>query len=518
MDYRLVAPPRATALRFLCTSLTLGLALGCAGKGGSTAAGGTHGAGGSSAQGGSSGSTGNGGSGASGGTTGSGGATGSGGTTGNGGATGNGGTSASGGTTGSGGTVASGGNTGAGGTSTGGDTGAGGTVSPTDGGTDAACQTADFKFVPQIPTVYLLVSESGSMFHCLNATSTESSGNAICINSTTNAVDMNNTAWYVLKTAIEQVLPQLDSQVRFGFSTIAGTNPAGGGSCPSQQGTLTGNVAPALNNAAAIATLYDGIQFPPNSTQVGVKYESPVSYSVGNVTTALMADTDPGAKYILLITNGMPDYCDDSNVLCPPDSVVWKLQTAAAAGIKTIVFGIQSTLFQLAPGVLQAYANAGAGEPTIAPVNTGGSANDFFDQCDGIAGWANDLKAKGTTPMRGDTLGTYSATMGPTVPYTPNAADQTMLVNQLSAAISGVKSCSFDLSDVGGKSIKVDTTMLGKATVKIQGTVVPQDATNGWSMSDPTTLVLNGTACTTWQTPNNNDINFAFPCSSIIFE
>ncbi len=60
--------------------------------------------------------------------------------------------------------------------------------------------------------------------------------------------------------------------------------------------------------------------------------------------------------------------------------------------------------------------------------------------------------------------------------------------------------------------------MLGKASVKIQGTTIPQNATNGWSMSGPTTLVLNGSACTTWQTPNNNDISFAFPCSTIIFE
>ena len=121
--------------------------------------------------------------------------------------------------------------------------------------------------------------------------------------------------------------------------------------------------------------------------------------------------------------------------------------------------------------------------------------------------------------MRGDTLGTYSATMGPTVPYTPNAADQTMLVNQLSAAISGVKSCSFDLSDVGGKSIKVDTTKLSSAVVKIQGTAIPLDATNGWNvMSAAEQLVLSGTACKTWQTPNNNDISFSFPCSTIIFE
>ena len=87
-------------------------------------------------------------------------------------------------------------------------------------------------------------------------------------------------------------------------------------------------------------------------------------------------------------------------------------------------------------------------------------------------------------------------------------------------ALSGVKSCSFDLSDVGGKSIKVDTSKLSSAKVMIQGTAVPLDPTNGWNVdpTTPSTLVLNGTACKTWQHPDNNDINFAFPCSTIIFE
>ena len=511
MDYRLVASPRATALHSILTCVAACALLGaCAGKGaGGTGA--TTGGGGTKATGGVTGA---------GGSSATGGVTGAGGSSATGGVTGTGGSPATGGGIGTGGSPATGGSPGTGGSpATGGSPGAGGSSSVSDAGTDAACQMAAYKFVPQIPTVYLLVSRSGSMFHCLNATSTESSGNAICINSTTNAVDMTNTAWYILKAAIEQVLPQLDSQVRFGFSTIYGTNPASGGMCPSEQGMLTDNVAPTLNNAPAIATLYDSLPFPPNSTQVGVKFESPVSLSVGNVTTALTADTDPGAKYILLITNGLPDYCDDSNVLCPPDSVVWKLQTAAAAGIKTIVFGIQSTLFSLAPGVLQAYANAGAGEPTIAPVDTGGSTYDFYDQCDGIAGWAADLAAKGETPMRGDTLGTYATTMGPTVPYTPNASDQSMLVTQLSAAISGVKSCTFDLSDVNGKSIKVSSSTPTGASVMIGTTSIPQDPTNGWSIgSDLTDLILNGTACTTWRNPNNNDISFGFPCGSIIFE
>jgi hypothetical protein len=429
---------------------------------------------------------------------------------------------------GSGGSTGSGGSGGKGGSGTGGQvvvtgTGGGGgdVVIATDAGpSDAAgCQTADVMFAPTNPTVYLLVDRSGSMFHCL----TGNTGDALCS-------DMTNTEWYNLKTAIEQVLPQLDSQVRFGFTTVWGTNPMGtpAGMCPSMQGMLTDSVPPALNNAAAIAAKYDGLAYPPNSTQVGIKFESPISESIGNVTTALMADTDPGSKYILLITDGQPDYCDDSNSLCAPDSVVWKLQTAYAAGIPTIVFGIQSALFDLAPGVLQAFANAGAGEPTLAPVKAGLDAFSFYDQCAGVAGWAADLAAKGTTPMRGDTLGTYMTTMGPTMPYTPSASDVTMLVAQLSTALSGVRSCVFDLS-----KFTIDTTKLNEAQVYLVDNAgnktvlhLDQNKSNGWYMDDittnssgvmtSTTLELFGDACNQLRSPSTVDIKFNFPCDLVI--
>jgi hypothetical protein len=386
------------------------------------------------------------------------------------------------------------------------------------GPSDAAgCQQKDVMFTPTNPTVYLLVDRSGSMFHCL----TGSTGDAVC-------ADMTNTSWYNLKTAIEAVLPQLDSQVRFGFSTVYGTNPTGGGSCPSIQGMLTNNVAPALNNAGPIAALYDGLPFPPNSTQVGIKFESPISESLGNVTKALTSDADPGSKYILFITDGQPDYCDDSNGLCAPDSVVWQLQKASTAGISTIVFGIQTSLFDLAPGVLQAFANAGAGEPTIAPVRAGGTTFDFYDQCDGVAGWASDLAASGQTPARGVTLGTYMTTMGPTVPYTPSASDQSMLVGQLSKALSGVRSCTFDLS-----TFTIDTSKLSEAQVYLvdgsgNKNVLKLDSsqTNGWYMTDittnsqgtmtATTLQLFGPACDQLKSPSTVDIKFNFPCDLII--
>ena len=323
---------------------------------------------------------------------------------------------------------------------------------------------------------------------------------------------MTNTSWSNLKTAMESVMTsrlpgalrlhhrlRLEPIGRRQVSVAAGDAHQQRRSGPEQRS----HHQDALRRPA----------FPPNSTQTGVKFESPASESIGAVAQALVADTSPGSKYIIFLTDGQPDYCDDSNSLCAPDSVVYQLQKAYTAGITTVVFGVQTSLFDLAPGVLQAFANAGAGEPTLAPVKTNGTANDFYDQCNGIAGWAADLTASGKPSARGTTLGTYDTTMGPTKPYMPSASDQTMLVSNLSAALSGVKSCTFDLSDVGGKSIKVDTMKLAQAQVKIMGTVVPQDATNGWNVasSAPTQLVLSGDACATWRMPGNTADRLQLP-------
>ena len=239
------------------------------------------------------------------------------------------------------------------------------------------------------------------------------------------------------------------------FHDVWGTDPSQpGGMCPSIQGMPTDSVGPDVDNATKIMQKYDALPFPPSSTQQGVKFESPASESIQAVTTALTAFTAPGDKYILFITDGQPDYCDDSNSLCAPDSVIARIQAAKTANISTIVLGLQTMLFDFPAGILDAYATAGNGEPTVAPLRSGSTdTNAFYDQCNGIAGWKADLTALGKTNARGTTLGTYSTTAGPSKAYKPSASDQTMLVSQLTMALAGVKSCSFDLTDVGGKSI-----------------------------------------------------------------
>ena len=110
----------------------------------------------------------------------------------------------------------------------------------------------------------------------------------------------------------------------------------------------------------------------------------------------------------------------------------------------------------------------------------------------------------------------------------------------LAAAFSGVKSCLFDLNnpDGTGKPIKVDTTLLNKAQILVcpkadpatgfcpSSTMpVPLDNTNGWKVNcvpagdpscTPTQLELTGSSCDNWRLPDNNHIDFDFPCGVIV--
>ena len=86
-----------------------------------------------------------------------------------------------------------------------------------------------------------------------------------------------------------------------------------------------------------------------------------------------------------------------------------------------------------------------------------------------------------------------------------------------------MKSCTFDLDNLGGQAIKVDLNQLAAAHVCLGTTCpdvteIPQDPTDGWSMTSSTQLSLNGKACESWRTPGKDDISFDFPCKSIIFE
>jgi hypothetical protein len=413
------------------------------------------------------------------------------------------GTSGSAGTGTAGDTSSAGGTGGSGAGGSGGDVSQAGTSSAGSAGAGVAgaggtmpCQMAEYSFEPKIPTVFMLVDQSGSMFACQTGGSTDPTG--------TECADQANTSWYPLRDGALQLIEALQADVRFGFAPLGGDQ---NDMCPDPTPVL-----PDFNNYAAISERYTALKAILNG-------ETPISRALETVGELLLADDAPGDRFILLVTDGEPDYCNNGDGLCPADSAVFKLQSLYTQGIQTLVFGLPAPMGMFgvnAPSILAAFANAGVGQPAVRPGNY--AENRLWDECNFKTPWAADLALSGKPAERGTELGTYSAEGGTGIVYQPEETNQQALIELLSAALSAVKSCTFDLSNVNGQSIKVDLNKLAEASVAIEGTQVPLDMTSGWSMASQTQLVLNGAACDTWRLPESVDIAFNFPCNTIIFE
>lgn len=346
-----------------------------------------------------------------------------------------------------------------------------------------SCQSAQVVFEPKIPTVFVLVDRSGSMFRA------------------------EPKPWEPLKAAVLETIQSLQAEIRFGFGAFTGEV---NGMCP-----MFDSVNADFNNYAAIKTLYDSLEEP-------TKGETPTMRVLSLVRDALTADVTDGPKYVLFVTDGDPDYCGDGNALCPIDGVVYQLQQLATAGIKTFVFGLQTSQSDIPLTTLQAFANAGAGEPVgylerqgrvVLPVN-------IYDECSpagdpNAAGWKADYLAAGfTIGTRTETtpaLGTYAAVGGKATVFQPDPGKQAELAAQVRNVVSNTKSCTFDLQG----QIKVDLARANQGTVVIDGTTVAYEATNGWQMLTETQLELKGLACESWRS-TGKVIDFDFPCEIII--
>jgi hypothetical protein len=317
------------------------------------------------------------------------------------------------------------------------------------GSSSNGCQQLDIKFEPQTPTVMLLVDRSGSMF--------------------------DGGYWTPLKTAVLNVIEKTQDKVRYGLLTFTGI---GGGQCP----LLSGTEGFVIGNYPAIAAAYEAASMKPNG-----KLETPTAITINNtVVPKLLEFKEPGSKYIIFVTDGEPDRCDDVYAPCARDDVVGSVQSAYAQGIGTLVFGLGKDAFA---EHLQDVANAGAGAPVKSPANALGAC--FND-------WAN---AKGK----------YADAGGATKYYTPDPTDANALENALSAAVAGAQSCSFDLQ--GKIEVDLENASLGKVT--IDGNPVPYDDQNGWTMKSATELELVGTACGQLKNAKMG-ISFDFPCEIII--
>lgn len=362
------------------------------------------------------------------------------------------------------------------------------------------CQQAEREFAPKIPTVFMLVDRSATMFDAIPGTN-------------------NVSAWSALRVGALEVMRELEGSVRFGFGAFAGRGPTD--QCALELTTVPAAIA----NFGAIAGMYQPLEKPAPEIK-----ETPTSVVLPKIADQLRADPFEGDKYILFVTDGEPDYCDDGNARCPPDSVVSVLQKLASpvddAGqpqvpIQTLIFGITSPGANVRASVLQAFANAGAGLP-VAPLVL--NENEVYDplrvynECRGVPGWLADFTAAGKGV--GETIATYAAdpTLGGAAPvYRPDPTDQAALTEQIRTALAGVKSCTFDLAEDGVEVDLMRADLGERAHVIVNGTAVPLDSTNGWHMLTETTVQLEGSACSDWRNPTiETSISFDFPCEIFV--
>ncbi|MES1183888.1 MAG: vWA domain-containing protein, partial [Myxococcales bacterium] len=272
-------------------------------------------------------------------------------------------------------------------------TGAGFTVGGdlnSTGGMGGGCQTGGAEFVPKVPTVMLVVDRSGTMF--------KDAGNP----------------WNTLRDGVLEVVQKMNNDVRFGFLAVTGEQAAG--MCP-----LLDELAPADHNYDALAAKYMSLVAP-------TKGESPGMRGLQRAAEILAGDTTPGDKYILFVTDGEQDYCNDGDFACPTDSVVYHLQQIAAKGVKTFVFGLpmksDDTQQQARyPAVLQAFADAGMGVAVAPVLPPGGTAPlNIYYNCQGVPDWAAEVTAAGVPAM--SPLGNYAAASGGAKVFTPDATNK----------------------------------------------------------------------------------------------
>lgn len=215
-------------------------------------------------------------------------------------------------------------------------TGAGGAGGDaTTSGMGGNCGSLDLELEATIPTVVLLIDQSGSMDADFNGQGRRW-----------------NVVYDALMNPTDGVVTQLQEYVRFGLALYT-YEPNAPGSCPQ----IVDVLPPALNNHPTIDMSYDPDDWKNNT---------PTGDSINAITPGLVAFAEPGPKLIVLATDGDPDRCDDPNGhdQISKDLATDAAQAAFAQGIETVIIAVGNQVSQTHQ---QDMANAGSGRPVPAP-------------------------------------------------------------------------------------------------------------------------------------------------------
>ena len=209
------------------------------------------------------------------------------------------------------------------------------------------CQAADVTASRVIPTVVLVIDQSGSM--------NDAFGNA-------------GTRWNVLRDFLlksDGLIATLENQVRFGlamYSAVPNPDSSGTQECP-----IVTSVAPQLMGYAAISAAYRKAE--PLS-------DTPTGDAIDKIVASLpKAELDKNNEPVVLIlaTDGEPDRCEELNPQMGQAEAVAAVQHAFEMGIRTYIISVGN---EVSVQHQQDMANAGVGHKAGDPAAMYWTAGD----------------------------------------------------------------------------------------------------------------------------------------------
>ncbi len=323
------------------------------------------------------------------------------------------------------------------------------------------CNDIDVGFEKLIPTILLLVDESGSM-----SDNKYPSGGA-------------ESRWRVLHDALLADGGLVQTARVGGPLRLHGIHRRRyAATCPILERT---DVFAASSDGTALGAFRN--VYPEERPSLPYSGDTPTGAAFRAATKVLADYAEPGPKHILLATDGDPDTCARPNPQCGQDEAVSAAEDAYAAGIGAFVIGISD---DVASWHLQQMANAGAG-PRRRAADPG-----FYNGCP---------KDPAVTPK-------YAASAPATNAKFYKPADGAELATALSSIVNSTRTCTFTLHG------KVTAGKESQGSVRLDGTSLDYMAPDGWHLLDAQTLEVLGASCDRIKTTSKL-LQVSFPCDSI---
>lgn len=351
--------------------------------------------------------------------------------------------------------------------------GAGGHMDPEEVGGEGGgpgCIDANVTFVPQIPTVLLLIDRSGSM----NADGKFGDAVAQAVQAGTYALGdcplNNDWRWNVVRDVllnpVKGIVKPLEDRVRFGMSLYSSRN---GKYKPRTTATDPFEIDPTkmCPELIDVPIALANHQAMLDQFQCGdISDDTPTGESLMAAATTLKAFAQPGPKVLVLATDGEPDTCacPDFGNTAPPECRVPGLPAMIQAEVVATAAAIH------------------ADDITIHVINVSTPTELNLQQ----------HLADVATAGGGDVYPGFS----------PGA-----LSDAFEKIIDGVRECKIDLDG----EIKPGKEASGEVT--LDGDVLALDDPDGWQVNSSSQIELLGSACETIKR-GDHDLQIHFPCDS----